>query len=75
MLLDASQLLYHFVSPSSGTVSDVANGMTSRLVKHSRSKCLHSVDTYVIFDRYEGASAKDHERQRRAGEGHKPSIS
>ena len=63
MLVDSSQLLYHIVWPSSDTVSDVANGMKSRLVKHS------GVETYVTFDRYDSASAKDHERQRRAGEG------
>ena len=27
------------------------------------------VETYIIFDRHDGISAKDHERQRRAGEG------
>ena len=63
MLVDASQLLYHIVWPSSGTLGDVANGMKYRLGKHS------GVGTYVIFDRYDGASAQDHERQRRAGDG------
>ena len=37
--------------------------MRSRLIKYN------GVETYVIFDRYDGISAKDHERQRRAGEG------
>ncbi len=63
LLVDASQLLYHIVWPSSGTVGDLAEGMRSRLIKYNR------VETYVIFDRYDGISAKDHERQRRAGEG------
>ncbi len=63
LLVDASQLLYHIVWPSSGTVSDVANGMKSRLTSYK------GAITYVIFDRYDGVSAKDHERQRRAGEG------
>ena len=36
--------------------------MKNRLVNYK-------VETYVIFDRYDGISAKDHERHRRAGEG------
>ena len=63
LLVDASQLLYHIVWPSSGTVGDLADGMRSRLIKYN------GVETYVIFDRYDGISAKDRERQRRAGEG------
>ena len=63
LLVDASQLLYHIVWPSSGTVGDLADGMRSRLINYN------GVETYVIFDRYDGISAKDHERQRRAGEG------
>ena len=63
LLVDASQLLYHIVWPSSGTVGDLADGMRSRLIKYN------GVETYVIFDRYDGISAKDHERQRRAREG------
>ena len=63
LLVDASQLLHHIVWPSSGTVGDLADGMRSRLIKYN------GVETYVIFDRYDGISAKDHERQRRAGEG------
>ena len=63
LLVDASQLLYHIVWPSSGTVGDLADGMRSRLIKYN------GVETYVIFDRYDGISAKDHETQRRAGEG------
>jgi hypothetical protein len=63
LLVDASQLLYHIVWPSSGTVSDLANGMKSHLPNY------RGVETYVIFDQYDGISAKDHERHRRAGEG------
>lgn len=37
--------------------------MKSRLGNH------RGTETYVIFDRHEGISAKDHERQRRAGDG------
>ena len=61
VLIDASQLIYHVVWPSSGTVADLAAGMGNRL------KC-YNTETFVIFDRYEKVSAKDHERQRRAGE-------
>ena len=61
VLIDASQLIYHVVWPSSGTVSDLAAGMGPRLKGYNTK-------TFVIFDRYEQVSAKDHERQRRAGE-------
>ena len=60
--VDASQLLYHIVWPSSGTVEDLADGMKNRLVSYQ-------VETYAIFARYDGTSAKDHERHRRAVEG------
>ena len=63
LLVDASQLLYHVVWPSSGTVGDLAKGMETRLINYK------GAETYVIFDRYDGISAKDHERQRRAGKG------
>ena len=62
LLVDASQLLYHIVWPSSGTVADIAKGMKTRLERYN-------AETYVIFDRYDGVSAKDHERSSRAGEG------
>ena len=61
VLIDASQLIYHVVWPSSGTVADLAAGMGHRLKRYN-------TETFVIFDRYEQVSAKDHERQRRAGE-------
>ena len=63
LLVDASQLLYHDVWPSSGTVGDLAKGMETRLIHY------RGAETYVIFDRYDGISAKDHERQRMSGEG------
>ena len=58
LLVDASQLLYHIVWPSSGTVCDLAESMKSRLVRHP------GAEIYVIFDQYEGVTAKDHERER-----------
>ena len=63
LLMDASQLLYHIVWPSSGTMGDLAEGMCSRLIKYN------GVETYIIFDLYDGISWKDHERQMRTGEG------
>ena len=61
VLVDASQLIYHVVWPSSGTVADHAASMGRRLDRYI-------TQTFVIFDRYEQVSAKDPERQRRAGE-------
>ena len=61
VLVDASQLIYHVVWPSAGTVADLAASMGRRLHQHI-------TQTYVIFDRYQQLSAKDHERQRRAAE-------
>ena len=61
VLADASQLIYHMVWPSSGTVSDNAASIRPRLKRYN-------TNTFVIFDRYQQVSAKDHERQRGAGE-------
>ncbi|KAJ8412704.1 hypothetical protein AAFF_G00116550 [Aldrovandia affinis] len=61
VLVDASQLIYHVVWPTSGTVADLAASMGRRL------NC-YITQTFIIFDRYEQVSAKDHEKQRRAGE-------
>ena len=61
VIVDASQLIYHVVWPSSGTVADLAASMGHRL------SC-YNTQTFVIFDKYLQMSAKDHERQRRAGE-------
>lgn len=61
VLVDASQLVYHVVWPSFGTVTDLAASMGHRLNRYDAK-------TFVIFDRYDQVSAKDHERQRRVGE-------
>lgn len=61
VLVDASQLIYYVVWPSAGTVADLAASMGRRLHQHI-------TQTYVIFDRYQQLSAKDHERQKRAAE-------
>ena len=47
--------------PSSGAVADVAASLGRRLDSYI-------TQTFVIFDRYEKVSAKDHKGQRRAGE-------
>ncbi|KAJ8400373.1 hypothetical protein AAFF_G00397560 [Aldrovandia affinis] len=62
VLVDESQLIYHVVGPTSGTVADLAASMGRQL------NC-YITQTFVIFDRYEQVSAKDHERQGRAVEG------
>ena len=61
VLVDTSQLISHVVWPSSGAVADLAASLGRRLDSYI-------TQTFVIFDRYEQVSAKDHERQRRAGE-------
>ena len=35
LLVDATQSRYHIVLPSSGTLGDLAEGMTSRLIKYN----------------------------------------
>ncbi|KAJ8379192.1 hypothetical protein AAFF_G00223040 [Aldrovandia affinis] len=55
------KLIYHMVWPTSGTVADLAASMGHRLNRYI-------TQTFVIFHWYDQASAKDHERQRRAGE-------
>ena len=66
MLIDGGQLLYHIVWPVTGTgnIRHIAEGMKERIGEVDLG-----VQTLIIFDRYEGVRAKDHERQRRAGEG------
>ncbi|KAJ8392658.1 hypothetical protein AAFF_G00073320 [Aldrovandia affinis] len=59
VLVDASQLIYHVVWPTSGTVADLAASVGRWLNRYI-------TQTFVIFDRYEQVSAKDHKRQRRA---------
>ena len=52
--------------PSSGTAGDLAEGMKTHLINY---RDYRGAETYVIFDQYDDISAKDHERQRRAGKG------
>ncbi len=64
VMIDGNQLLYHipWPVPGRGKVADIAQGMKERLRNVPGEKL-------IIFDRYENTSAKEHERQRRAGEG------
>eukprot|EP00064_Thunnus_orientalis_P013562 superscaffoldBa00002229_g13601 len=61
VLIDASQPIYHMMWPLSSTVADLAASIGCRLNRYI-------IQTFVIFDWYEQISAKDHEKQRRAGE-------
>ena len=65
VLIDGNQLLYHISWPVAGTgkVANVAEGMKERI------KGVHDAKKFIIFDSYETASAKEHERQRRGGGG------
>jgi len=56
VIVDASQLIYHVVWPSSGTVADLAASMGHRL------SC-YNTQTFVIFVKYLQMSAKDHRVQ------------
>ena len=64
VLVDGNQLLYHIVWPVSGKIGDVVENIKTRL-----GHLYNRAEVFVIFDQYEKVSAKDHERQRRAGEG------
>ena len=48
-------------------MGDLAEGMRSRVIKYNEVGT--HAGCHKLFDRYVGISAKDHERQRRAGEG------
>ena len=61
VIVDGGQLLYHIVWPCGGTISTVATSMATRLKNYSE------VLTKIFVDRYGNASAKGHERSRRAG--------
>ena len=65
LLIDGNQLLYRVVWPVSGTVENIAASIKTRLGTLSYK-------VYVIFDRYDGVSVKDHERLRRPGDGTRP---
>jgi hypothetical protein len=63
VIVDAQQLLYHVVWPCGGNVGVLAESLKVRL-----ALCA-APEKILVFDRYAEISAKDHERQRRAGVG------
>lgn len=63
IILDVSQLFYHIVWPHGGAPSDLISSIKAFLSRYS-----DDADKIVVFDKYQGTSAKDHERMRRACE-------
>lgn len=63
IILDVSQLFYHIVWPQGGSPSDLISSIKARTSRYS-----DDADKIVVFDKYQGISAKDHERMRRTGE-------
>ena len=63
VIVDAQQLLYHVIWPCGGSVAVLGESLKARLAFCAAEEKI------VVFDRYEEISAKDHERQRRAGIG------
>ena len=59
VIVHAQQLMYHVIWPCGGTVESL-NG---------RLAMCGPVEKILVFDRYDDVSAKDHERQWRAGVG------
>ena len=66
LLIEGNQLLYHVVWPVPVTVKTSPPASRPGLA-HCHTKCMS-----VIFDWYDGVSAKDHERLRRPGAGTRP---
>lgn len=54
-------MLYHVVWPCEGSTTNLVMSMKTCLSSHDSG-------VFVLFDRYDEKSAKDHERIRRAGE-------
>ena len=65
LLIYGNRRLYHVVWPVPGTVENIAASIKARLG-------ILSYKVYVMFDRYDGVSAKDHERLRRPGDRTRP---
>ncbi len=60
VIVDVSQLLYRVVWPHGGDVSSLVDSIEHHLKKYqSTAECI------LVFDKYKGMSAKDHERARR----------
>jgi len=63
IIMDAHKPLYHVVWPCGGSVGMLAESLKARLALYA------AIEKILVFDRYSEISAKDHERQRRAGVG------
>ena len=62
VLVNASQLLYHIVWPSVGTIED--------LVEETKRKIgSYGTEAFILFDWYDDVSPKDHEWHTRALKG------
>ncbi len=59
-LIDGNEILYNIVWPKAGKVHHIAD------IFHKAFKPTQNVEAYVIFDKYDDASIKTHERNRRA---------
>ena len=63
VIVDAQQLMYHVIWPCGATVEFLAESLNARLAMCGPAEKI------LVFDRYDDVSAKDPERQRRAGVG------
>lgn len=63
LIVDVSQLFYHIVWPHGGCPSDLITSIESRLQHYAEG-----TEKIIVFDKYQGVSAKDHERLRRSGD-------
>ena len=63
VIVDVSQLLYRVVWPHGGDVSSLVNSIQYHLKKYPLT-----AERILVFDKYNGVSAKDHERARRSVE-------
>ena len=62
LIVDVSQLFYHIVWPHGGYPSDLIASIQTRLSRYPTN-----AEKILVFDKYQGVSAKDHERMRRTG--------
>ena len=57
LIVDVSQLFYHIVWPRGGYPSDLIASIQTRLSCYPTN-----AEKILVFDKYQGVSAKDHER-------------
>ncbi len=63
IIVDVSQLLYRIVWPHGGDVSSLVASIETHLKRYPAT-----AERILVFDKYNGVSAKDHERVRRSGD-------